>query len=887
MSSIRSTSLFAILTALAFVGLPKSQAASGTWAGATSGNWDLDSNWVGSIEGEGAGFTANIPYNVSVTLAGVSETIGIVNLGLTTGNSAILATGGATLTMDNNGSQAQINAGPTQAVIPISVPLLMTAGGLKITTKGASLGVSGAISSIAGSGTQTLTLSHNGGGNQFLVSSPISDGNSGGVVGVVVDSTTGPTVLTGTNFFTGGVVLRNSSLTASVAAMAGNVLTIGDGGTTINTTFSPGSSGTYTGDIIVGLGAGTRQISVGALSVNFSGSVSLGQNLIVLPQNLGVAAFSGNVSGTGGFTTTANNGGLGTITISGSNTFLGGVNISNGAGTRLNIGSASALGSGTLTFGNSTNRRDMEFDNTSNAPLTLSTTNAIVLASNASFIGSNDLNMGTGGVTIAATTTAVLNVLAKKLTLGGVITGAKSVGVMGSGTVALTGANSYSSTTFVGGNLAVSSLANGGTNSNIGASTNVAGNLVLNRGTLQYSGSAVTTDRLFTVGNGGGAIDSSGSGALVFGNTGTNISTDTVALTFTTATFVVGSSTITVNPTTSGNTTVNLAVGQTVSGASIAANTVITQILDGSRIVISNATTGTSTASSYTFGALDRTFTLTGTNSGNNKVSGVLANSASKTLSVTKSGSGSWILSGTNTYTGVTTISAGTLVLSTAGTNNIAGSTTINVQSGANLDVTAVAGGFTLVSGQTLVGTGTLVGGLTVANNSTISPGNSPGALHTGNETWLDGGNYNWQIYDATGLAGTGYDAIAIAGALDLTNLTGGTDFNINLWSLSGIAPDANGNAINFNNALSQSWTLVSTTGGITGFLASEFTINVGAANGTNGFTNTLGGGAFSVGVSGNDLLLSYTAVPEPGTAAMLLTGVGMFFLLKRRRFRS
>ena len=264
-----------------------------------------------------------------------------------------------------------------------------------------------------------------------------------------------------------------------------------------------------------------------------------------------------------------------------------------------------------------------------------------------------------------------------------------------------------------------------------------------------------------------------------------------------------------------------------------------------------------------------------------------MANSASKTLSVTKSGSGSWILSGTNTYTGVTTISAGTLVLSTAGTNNIAGSTTINVQSGANLDVTAVAGGFTLVSGQTLVGTGTLVGGLTVANNSTISPGNSPGALHTGNETWLDGGNYNWQIYDATGLAGTGYDAIAIAGALDLTNLTGGTDFNINLWSLSGIAPDANGNAINFNNALSQSWTLVSTTGGITGFLASEFTINVGAANGTNGFTNTLGGGAFSVGVSGNDLLLSYTAVPEPGTAAMLLTGVGMFFLLKRRRFRS
>jgi fibronectin-binding autotransporter adhesin len=439
----------------------------------------------------------------------------------------------------------------------------------------------------------------------------------------------------------------------------------------------------------------------------------------------------------------------------------------------------------------------------------------------------------------------------------------------------------------VGGTLAVTSLGNGSSPSNIGQSTNAAANLVLNRGTLQYTGGNVTTDRLFTIGNGGAAIESSGSGALQFGSTGAIVSTDAVqfgaALSFT----ATPATTISVGAATSENTTANLAIGQTITGTGIAPGTTITDILNAHQIVISQATTGVAASGNYTFGALDRTFTLTGTNGGNNTVAGILANSATKTLGVTKSGSGKWILSGNNTYTGTTRINAGTLVLSTAGTNNIAGSVTINVQSGGNLDVTGVAGGFTLAGNQTLEGIGTVVGSLTVANTSTLSPGNSPGTLNTGNETWLDGGNYNWQIYDATGFAGTGYDTIAVTGTLDLTNLTGGTDFAINLWSLSGIGPDVNGNAINFNNALTQSWTLVSTTAGITGFLDSEFTINVAAANGTTGFTNALGGGSFSLSVSGNNLLLNYTAIPEPGTTAMLLAGAGTILFLRRRRVRG
>jgi len=53
--------------------------------------------------------------------------------------------------------------------------------------------------------------------------------------------------------------------------------------------------------------------------------------------------------------------------------------------------------------------------------------------------------------------------------------------------------------------------------SGIGSSTNAAANLVLGGGTLQYTGSGASTDRLFSIGTGaGGTIDASGTGAISF-----------------------------------------------------------------------------------------------------------------------------------------------------------------------------------------------------------------------------------------------------------------------------------------------------------------------------------------------------------------------------------
>lgn len=93
---------------------------------------------------------------------------------------------------------------------------------------------------------------------------------------------------------------------------------------------------------------------------------------------------------------------------------------------------------------------------------------------------------------------------------------------------------------------------------------------------------------------------------------------------------------------------------------------------------------------------------------------------------LTKLDTGVLTLSGVNIYNGNTTITAGTLALGSAGSIN--NSANIAVASGASLDVSAVAGGFTLGTTQTVSGSGTVNG--TVANNGIISPG-TPGAIGT------------------------------------------------------------------------------------------------------------------------------------------------------------
>jgi len=307
-------------------------------------------------------------------------------------------------------------------------------------------------------------------------------------------------------------------------------------------------------------------------------------------------------------------------------------------------------------------------------------------------------------------------------------------------------------------------------------------------------------------------------------------------------------------------------------------------------------------------GTRTATLNIATANTTNASFGGVLQDSEVATtgvnvLNVTMSGNGVQALTGTNTYTGATTVNSGTLLI--AGTGSINHSSSVAINAGGNFiysssiglsrNVTLNTGGtFTHNGINPYTGTltwnsGTLAGAnfsgvsLTVGANRTLSPGNSPGIMVTGSQIWENGGNYNLEIYDLDQAAGIGFDTIAITGSLDLTAVTSG-GFNINLWSLSAIGPDMDGDALNFNSLSAGSWLIVSTSGGISGFDESKFTINVGAANGTSGFSNDLSGGSFSVSLVGNDLFLNFTPIPEP--SAWMLFGLGLATLFFRNRHR-
>jgi len=232
---------------------------------------------------------------------------------------------------------------------------------------------------------------------------------------------------------------------------------------------------------------------------------------------------------------------------------------------------------------------------------------------------------------------------------------------------------------------------------------------------------------------------------------------------------------------------------------------------------------------------------------------------------LTKSGLGELLVTGTGSLSGATTVAAGTLRV-----NGSIASSAVTVNSGA-----------------TLAGSGT-VGPLTIAAGGTLSPGNSPGIITVdGDAIWEPGGSYNWQIHDAGGSPGSGWDLTNIAGDLDLRNLTSLDRFNINLWSLAAIEPDVNGSAIRFDPTQAFSWTIANVAAGksILGFSPDRFNLVLAAANGTSGFANSLEGGSFSIAQNGQDLNLVFVPVPEPGWLALLVAGAGLGF--GRRRLKG
>ena len=120
-------------------------------------------------------------------------------------------------------------------------------------------------------------------------------------------------------------------------------------------------------------------------------------------------------------------------------------------------------------------------------------------------------------------------------TLGGSgsIAGSGGLTKSGAGTLTISTANTFTGPTVVnGGVLQIASIGNGGAASPVGASSANASNLVLNGGTLRFTGTATQSNRGLTLGAAGGVIDTTTSLNLGGGITGAGSLTKIGAGTF-------------------------------------------------------------------------------------------------------------------------------------------------------------------------------------------------------------------------------------------------------------------------------------------------------------------------------------------------------------------
>jgi autotransporter-associated beta strand protein len=376
--------------------------------------------------------------------------------------------------------------------------------------------------------------------------------------------------------------------------------------------------------------------------------------------------------------------------------------------------------------------------------ITLGTNNAQNWNSSFTFVGTDSLNLGTGAVTLGVTPTVTVS--ANTLTVGGPI-GGGSFGLTkaGSGTLSLTGTSTYTGTTTISagtlsfkvGNTSATGAQSLGENATL--ALGLAGT---SPGTLQYSGTGTATvaKNISVVGSGANTIQNSGTGTLTLSGTLTKADTHLVLNGGSSGILVTGTITSTgaVNAFDSdlyvmtGTTT--LASANTYAGA--------THIYDGGTLVngITNALPvgtvlafgNTDTITSSESGTNTNTYNLNGHNqtvvgltSGNptsgtdtDQVVGVAAQTSTLTLTpeaiagstyttgtytysgsiggggsgqnnvaLTVNGTGTQILTGTNTYTGPTTITAGTLQVGASGgtTGTLSGTSGVTISTGGTL----------------------------------------------------------------------------------------------------------------------------------------------------------------------------------------------------------
>ena len=885
-------------SALASAGVLSIEAKSAIWQKTGTSSWNIAANWSGSSLPTNLTNAAIENGGVATMVKGVSGMAKALYLGHTEGGRGSVVVSGGSLTT----ARASIgDAVASSGTVTVISGTWTNAGDLVVGASGTGVLAivdQGVVTVAGGSGTVTVARDAGSKGifqftgsksNPTLRAAEVTGGLGTALANIDVSGSMafapkltgslavtklgkGTLTLLGGSSYNGGTTLAAGILNINGANAIGTGALTFSGSSTINNT--SGTAVTLAANNAQNWNAnfafaGSNDLNLGTGAVAMSGS----RILTVSAKTLGVG---GVISGTGSLTKA----GAGALTLSGSNTYSGGTVLQ--AGT-LNLGHARALGSGPLNIaGVST------LNNTSGAALTLAD-HAEAWNANFTFSGSNDLNLGAGAVALTGARTVTVN--AGKLTVGGVIDGAKgALTKAGAGTLVLTGSNTYGgATTISAGTLQL------GANGSISALSKLT-----NNGVLAFNQS---TDKTFANAiSGKGAVVQAGTNRLTL--TGTNgYSGGTV---IDSGVLVLGNAKAlgTGDVTTTGGTLELRGQNVTVSG------------LSGTGGVIQNGHWGTDaslTVNMKTSGTYGGAITDNGIipddeppgpppapPTARSVVSPAPTPPAPAALAFTKAGNGTLVLTARNTYSGTTTVAAGTLQLGNGGTTgSIAGNVTNNGVLAFNRSDSVSFGG--AISGKgsvkqlgsgtlTLTGSNSFAGGF-MLNDGEVRAG-SANALGTGAVTLNDGvlgtdgmqhqinvNNLTW-VSDAhialtlsTTLAES--ESVVVKGKL---TLSGKGKFTFDLSADEDLGT-------------SGSYLVMTVAGGFGKLTASSFAYTTD--DGLDGMFRIAGNQLFfDAGMSlrtrglaaGLDASPTMGAGPEPTTWALVAAGVVLGWILSRRR---
>jgi|GEM_PF-1651624 len=745
-----------------------SVAADASWTGGTGTQlWSTGTNWnpnspPGATSGTtnpdtatfntAAGATTitidagrNLLNLLFTNTAGGSFTIG--SAGANAGEALLLSSGGS-VTM-NFGNTAAVTLNAPMVIEPTSNTGAGTYTFANNSTSTAindanpyKMTINGSISGGATTGTITLNFAATTGNRSNdasanIMNGLISDGASGGV-SVNVTGSGGQLGVwrfnNDNNSYTGSTTVNNGTLIFTSIANAGVNSAIGAGsilnlGSNTHVKYVGGAASTDRA--IIGSGSFYNN-GTGALTLN--GTLAAGltfrgsQNFIVNGLISGGSGLSRTDGGTV-FLNNNNNSFSGNISISDGafqalTIFNAGVNSSAGKGSTISLGQASStIGRFEYTGGSTSTDRLIVLNNSSS--VTGTTGRGVI-----NVMTAGETLTLTNGVRLATTNNVSTTTNYSELTLTGVgngeiqgqiggTTGTPAAVVnlqvikTGAGMWILSGANTYTLQTTIS-----------------------AG--ILNIRNSSALGAVLTSETVPSAANAGTTV---ASGATLQLQNNIGVGAEALTLAGTGATGQNGA-------------LVNVSGTNSFAGAlTLTANTTISS--DSGSLAL------TSTAAIVGSGG-SRALTLTGAGNGS------LASSMDTGVaSLTKNGTGMWTLTGTNIYTGATTVNAGTL--------NVTGT----------LGNTAV----TVNNGGTFAYAGAIGGNLTAANNSTIIIGSALTAGSTG--TLTVGGNL--VLNDGTLLMfdlGTSSDLIQANGSLitldGIVRVTTGAGFTAGTYKLIG-----------------------------------------------------------------------------------------------------